>query len=51
MTDEEIREFIKMFSDYNLPSPKHYPRVFAYYVRLYKFYKSRENEDTARISD
>ena len=42
MTDEEIREFIKMFSDYNLPSPEHHPAIIAYYVKLYKFYKLRE---------
>ena len=43
-TDEEIKEFLEMFSDYDIPNPEHYPRCFAYYVKLYKFYKSREQQ-------
>lgn len=38
-TDQQVEEFIKMFGD-SLPDPDHYPRTFAYFVRLYKFQKS-----------
>lgn len=38
MTDEEIarvyEEMKNMFGD-NLPDPEHYPRIFAYYIKLY----------------
>ena len=44
MTDEQIKEFLEMFKHYDLPNPEHYPRCFAYYVKLYKFYKSREKQ-------
>lgn len=38
MTDEQIKEFIGYFGD-NLPSPKHNPIQFKYYVLLYKHIK------------
>ena len=44
MTNEQIKEFLEMFKHYDLPNPEHYPRCFAYYVKLYKFYKSREKQ-------
>ena len=44
MTDEEIlkayKEMVTEFGD-KLPNPDHYPRIFAYYVKLYKYYKER----------
>ena len=42
--DEEIKEFLEMFKNYDIPNPEHYPKCFAYYVKLYKFYKSREKQ-------
>jgi hypothetical protein len=39
--EEEIEDFIKFFGIENLPNPEHEPRRFAYYVRLYRYYKSR----------
>jgi hypothetical protein len=41
MTDEEV---IKMYDDMvkhfgSLPNPEHEPLRFAYYVRIYKYYK------------
>jgi|TARA_R100001510_G_C7442842_1_gene71276 hypothetical protein len=45
MTDEEIEkeieEFLEMFSHVNLPDPEQYPRCFAWYVKLFRYYKSR----------
>ena len=42
MTDDEImksyEEMADMFGD-KLPNPDHYPLTFAYYVKLYKYYK------------
>mgnify|MGYP001171872519 FL=1 len=37
MTDEQIKELLNMFT--NLPDPEQQPRVFDYYVRVYKFMK------------
>ena len=46
MTDEEIdkevNEFLEMFSHIDLPNPEQYPRCFAWYVKLYKYYKEQE---------
>lgn len=36
---KHIEEMHKMFGD--LPDPKHEPKRFAYYVKLYKFFKTR----------
>lgn len=45
MSDEEIEkvynEMVIMFGD-NLPNPEHYPKGFAHYVNLWKFYTSRK---------
>lgn len=43
-TDQEIQEFIDMFGD-SLPDPEHYPRTFAYFVRLYRFQKAIQQAD------
>ena len=44
MSDEEV---LKMYDDMVeyfgvLPNPDHEPIRFAYYVRLYKYYKERQ---------
>ena len=44
MSDEEV---LKMYDDMvehfgELPNPDHEPIRFAYYVRLYKYYKERQ---------
>ena len=45
MTDEEIEkeieEFLDMFSHVNLPDHEQYTRCFAWYVKLFRYYKSR----------
>jgi hypothetical protein len=45
VTEEElikvVEEMEEMFGD-SLPSPEHEPIRFAYYVKLYKFYKIRQ---------
>lgn len=42
MTEEQImkayEEMIELFGD-KLPNPEHYPRMFAHFVLLYKYYK------------
>lgn len=45
MTDEEIRkayeEMLEIWGE-NLPNPEHEPIRFAYYVRMYRYYKERK---------
>lgn len=45
MTDQEIeqaiKEMIEMWGD-NLPNPEQEPKRFAYYVKLYLYYKGRQ---------
>jgi hypothetical protein len=36
---EHIKKMHEMFGD--LPNPKHEPKRFAFYVKLYKFYTQR----------
>lgn len=44
MTDEEIlkayEEMVERWGD-ALPNPEHEPRRFAYFVKLYNYYKGR----------
>ena len=45
MTDEEVLAKYKELEDYyggNLPDPEHEPIRFAYYVKLFKYYKPKE---------
>lgn len=47
ITDEQLAEILRemeeMFS-LPLPHPEHEPRRFEYYVKLYKYYKSRQEQ-------
>ena len=47
MTDQQIEEayneMIKMWGD-KLPNPEQEPIRFAYYVRMYKYFKEKNNE-------
>jgi hypothetical protein len=40
MTDWEklAKEFWEYYNG-NFPDPEHHPRIFAYYVKLFKYYK------------
>lgn len=44
MTDEELikvhEEMVKMFGW--LPNPEHYPKMFAHYIKVYKYYKGQK---------
>ena len=46
MTDQQIEEayneMIKMWGD-KLPNPEQEPIRFAYYVRMYKYFKEKNN--------
>lgn len=47
MTDQQIEEayneMVKMWGD-KLPNPEQEPIRFAYYVRMYKYFKEKNNE-------
>ena len=48
MTDEQALEFYNELKDHfgdKLPDFEHYPKTFTYYVKLYRYYKTRFNED------
>jgi hypothetical protein len=45
MTDEELLRILKEMQDMfpqSLPNPEQEPRRFAYYVKLYQYYKGRQ---------
>lgn len=45
MTDEEVLNFYNELVEYygdELPNFEHEPRRFAYFVNLYRYYKSRQ---------
>ena len=45
MTDEELLRILKEMQDMFpqlLPNPEQEPRRFAYYVKLYQYYKGRQ---------
>ena len=48
MTNEEISNMYKQLQEYwgdALVDFEHYPRQFAYQVKLYRYYKEKQNED------
>jgi hypothetical protein len=44
MTEKEIKDFYKeMFEHFKvLPNPEKEPKRFAYYVKLFRYYKTRK---------
>lgn len=48
MTEKEIKDFYKEMIDYFkvLPSPEKEPKRFAYYVKIFKYYKMRIKNDS-----
>ena len=45
MTDKEALDFYNELVEHygeNLANFEHYPRIFAYQVKLYKYYKGKE---------
>ena len=47
MTDEELLARLTQMEEKmgSLPSPEHEPLRFAYVVKMYNFYKSREHDE------
>ena len=53
LTDEEanriLNEMVEIFGE-GLPNPEHYPLAFEYYVKLYrKYYMKEENENSSNV--
>ena len=48
--EQEVEKIHRLFGD-RIPSPKHYPRGFAHYVKLYKHLKSLETPPQQDIID
>ena len=44
--EQEIEDFVNFFGMENLPSPEHEPKRFEFYVRAYRYHKSRQSEKT-----
>lgn len=46
MTEDEIKITIENMIEYfgELPHPAHEPKRFAYYVKLYMYFKGNKNE-------
>lgn len=50
MTDEEIIKFYDELVEYygdDLANFEHYPKQFAMQVKLYRYYKDKQNEDSS----
>jgi hypothetical protein len=48
VTDEEVLKMYEEMVEYygeKLPNPEHHPIQFAYYVKLWKYYKERREND------
>ena len=47
MTDEELISRVNEIEEKmgSLPSPEHEPLRFKHFVKMYNFYKSRENDE------
>lgn len=49
MTDEQALKFYEELVEHygdNLPNFEHYPKQFAQCVKLFRYYKSNQNEDS-----
>ena len=49
MTDEEALKFYEELEEHygdSLPNFEHYPKQFAQCVKLFRYYKSKQNEDS-----
>lgn len=46
MTDEEVLELYREMEEHfgSLPNPEQEPRRFAYYVKLFKYYRERNGQ-------
>ena len=48
MTEKEIEDFynelVEFYGD-KLANYEHYPKIFANQVKLYRYYKGKQNED------
>jgi len=42
--EEQMDDFLKFF-DYNVPDPEHFPKVFGYFVNLWKYERELNNVD------
>jgi hypothetical protein len=47
---KDVQQIQELFGD-RIPNPEHYPRGFAYYVKLYKHLKSLETPPQQDIID
>ena len=47
---KDVQRIQELFGD-RIPNPEHYPRGFAYYVKLYKHLKSLETPPQQDIID
>lgn len=48
MTEDEVMAFYKELQEFygdKLANFEHYPRIFANQVKLYRYYKGKQNED------
>jgi len=48
MTEDEIKKFYEELQEHygdKLANFEHYPKIFAYQIRLYRYYKERQNEN------
>lgn len=46
MTDKQIRKFLEFWRDrkVKLPDPKHYPKAFQWYVKIYEYERKRNDK-------
>ena len=42
--EDKVEDFLK--KNPNCPNPEHSPKTVEYLVRMYKYYKEREEDDT-----
>ena len=50
MTDKEVEDFYKELQEHygeSLANFQHYPKIFAAQVKMYRYYKERNNENSS----
>lgn len=46
MIEDEIKEFLEYYEGRQLPNPEQEPIRFAFYVKMFRYWKSRKNANT-----
>jgi len=48
LTDDDIKEFLKFYKN-KVPNINQEPRRFAFYLKMWKYYKNRKKTEVVKV--